>query len=113
MSNTLEIKYKIGNDYKMVPVSGVFGGLDAQGNLTCEFYVEKVNIPETTKIVLDRETHLVKEEQNLRKSTEGLIREVQVGMTLNPGLARAIGEWLLTKVEEFETIKEKIQNETK
>ena len=104
-----KIKYKKSNSYKMVPVNGVWGGLDGKGNITCEFFVEKVDHPEFTKLVVDEKNRAVKEEGIQRKTTEGIVREFQVGMTLEPHLAKTIGEWLLTKVNEFDKIKEELK----
>lgn len=103
-----EIKYKKSNSYKMVPVNGVWGGLDGKGNITCEFFVEKVDHPESTQLIVDEKSRAVTESYVKRKTTDGIVREFQVGMTLEPHLAKTIGEWLINKVDEFEKIKRSV-----
>lgn len=102
-----KIKYKKSIDYKMVPVSGVWGGLSAEGNVTCEFYLEKVDHPDSTTIIVDDKKRIIVDKAAAGKSlTNSLIREFQVGMSITPQLAKAIGQWLINKANEFEKAKE-------
>jgi hypothetical protein len=108
----INIKYAKSIDYKMVSISGVWGGADPQGNVTCEFYLEKVDHPDSVKITVDDESKVVKEEPQ-KKGKEELVREIQVGMSLNPQLARSIGQWLVKKADDFEKMKDTINHEFK
>ncbi|MBI4977094.1 MAG: hypothetical protein HZC28_06395 [Spirochaetes bacterium] len=88
--NEIVIHFTKSKDYRMVPITGVWGGLNAAGNLVVDCYVEKKDIPESVKLQVSPGTVI-----EVSRSGERTIREVQVGMELRPDIAYSIGKWLI------------------
>lgn len=87
----VEVSYRKDKDYKMLPITGVWGSIIPTGLIQCNFFIEKQDIPETVKIDIDEKTGEVKES----KVRLFFTREVLVGIVLQPHTARSIGEWLI------------------
>lgn len=86
-------------DYKIIPVSGVWGGLTPHGLVTCELFMEKLALPE--RVVVDE----TGKELSRHPDKQYVTREIMVGLVMRPEIARSIGEWLIQRAEEDEKIK--------
>jgi hypothetical protein len=98
MAEIKEIVYKRSNDYRIIPVSGAWGGATPQSDLCVELYVEHVTYPEKEIIKKNELTNQHKAEP---QGEQKLVRELQVGLLLRADIAYNIGNWLINKAEQL------------
>ncbi|MDP3111584.1 MAG: hypothetical protein Q8M71_05740 [Thermodesulfovibrionales bacterium] len=92
----LNIFFRRDKDYKIIPVSGVWGGLTAAGLLNCELFVEGREAPE--KIVVDD----TGKEISRNPAQQQIVREILISLVMRPEVARSIGQWLISKADEYD-----------
>lgn len=97
MTETTEIKvvFTKADDYKLVPVAGVWGGLSPQGDVIADFFVDKRELPDSMTLKVKEGGG--KPEEVDRMGGENITREMQVGIVLRPEEAYSIGAWLIEK----------------
>ncbi|MDO8540053.1 MAG: hypothetical protein Q7S40_06380 [Opitutaceae bacterium] len=92
----LSVHYQNAPNKVSFPVSGVHGGLNFQGQLIAHFFTEARGYPSTTKVTIDHQQHIVREEQT--SSVDGgivMVREVQASVFFDARMAELLGTWLL------------------
>jgi hypothetical protein len=92
----ITIKFTKARDYKIITANGVWGGVGPLGDVIFDFYVEKLEVPDTQRIKV--EPNLPAEE--LERQGEMHVRESQAGIILRPDIAHTIGKWLVEKAKE-------------
>jgi hypothetical protein len=94
------IDYQKPVDYKVLPVNGCFGGIGPRGGLVVHFFLEMVPLP---KMVVHEITHdgRLGKEKSRHVDTGQLVRQLQVGITIDPVQAESIAKWMLGKVDEI------------
>lgn len=97
----IRIFFKTGNDYRAIPVSGVYGGINPQGMVHADLFVEKTEPPESMVIHVDETTGEAREASR-EPVQQGIVRELLVGLVMRPEVAKAIGLWLIHQVEQME-----------
>ena len=97
----IHIRYRTAKDYKSIPGSGVYGGINPQGMIHADLFIEKADYPEETVMRVNESTG---ETFELSRTPEQqpVVREFLVGMVMRPEVAKAIGQWLLHQVEQME-----------
>ncbi len=94
-SKKVLIIYSRAQDFKIVPATGVWGGLSPQGEVICNFFLEQPMQPDKMEVTIDNRGKAIKEEV-INKNTEPLFsRELQVGVVMRPDIAARVGEWLI------------------
>jgi hypothetical protein len=105
MKAEIKVTFTDSKDYRLVPVTGAWGGPSGNGEIVVDFYVERTSPPEILMGVDDEEK--IVEKVNSPKQA---IRERQVGLVLRPDIALAIGNWLIEKANiVIKGVKEPIQ----
>ena len=91
----MKIEFKKATDYRIIPVTGAWGGLNPQGEIIFDLFVEKLEI-ESVRLRIEPGLPPVE------AAREGQIqvRESQVGVVVRADIARSIGEWLIQKAQE-------------
>ena len=97
----VKIFFRKSDDYRVYPVSGIWGGITAQGMLACDFFVEKVDTPESVNVSMDDESGQVQEVSRF-PAEPYVTREVLMGIMVRPEVARSIGQWFISKADEFD-----------
>jgi hypothetical protein len=92
----VDIYFRKDKDYRVMPVSGVWGGVSPHGMIFADFFFEKPDTPE--KVALNESGA----EVDRHPSGVFIVRDVMAGIAVRPEVARAIGQWFLDKAEEFE-----------
>lgn len=101
MKKTVKIKFRKSNDYKIIPVTGVWGGLSPNNEVVFDLFIEKHLNPEFIEIEIEN-GRKVGEKQ---KGEQAIIREVQIGIVLRPDIADSIGKWLIEKAHDAGFVK--------
>ncbi len=98
--NEVTFEYKISKNYSVYSVNGVHGGYNGFGQLVVNFFNERSSIPRKEIYKIDDDDQLVyPPESSERKKC--IIRDIPIGISLTPALARSIGQWLISKADEF------------
>ena len=103
--DTITFEYKISPNFAIYAVCGAFGGLNSHGEIIMTLYNEKVAIPE-------RQTYKIKDDGSIDKlpisgeKKDVVVRHVMFGVSMNPSVARSVGEWLIQKAEAYDKYSE-------
>ncbi|MER9238905.1 hypothetical protein [Mesorhizobium sp. M0633] len=100
-TQTVEVTYHKSNHFRVVLAEGCFGGVTPRGLITSSFYNERVPIPKTSKFeIVDGKPAA----EQVTKSLEGLVREVEVEVVMDLNTAIAYYIWLRDKLENIRSI---------
>jgi hypothetical protein len=103
---TITFEYKISPNFAVYAASGAFGGLNSHGEIIMTLYSEKAAIPERQSYKIDDDGAIDKQPIRVEKK-EVIIRHVMFGVSMNPSVARSVGEWLIQKAEAYDKYSEK------
>lgn len=101
-TQTLKFTYFKSSQFRVIKADGVWGGLSPRGELIMTIFNERPAIPSSEEYAVTEEGNLG---QRILSNTdaEGIVREVEVAISLRPEIALVIAHWLLSKVAQFET----------
>jgi hypothetical protein len=88
--------YEQSRHFRVVLAEGAVGGISPRGRVSFAFYNERVPIPQYTELQIDRDG--LSAEVPLDE-TPGLLREVEVQITMGLEEAEDFASWLTTRVE--------------
>jgi hypothetical protein len=91
----IKIEFKKATDYRIIPVSGAWGGVNPQGEIIVDLFVEKLEI-ESVRLRVESGRPPVE----IAREGQIQVRESQIGIVVSAGIARSIGEWLIQKAQE-------------
>lgn len=95
----ISIQYAEAPGYRKIAATGVWGGPTPSGDLLCNFFIESGAPPKSLIIDIGSKGEPI--EKPLFEEGKIFIRELQVGILLNPGVAKAVGEWLIKRADEL------------
>ena len=98
---TITFNYKRINNYRTYHVDGVFGGLNAKGNLILELFSEKNPMPKFVVQEITDKGEIGKEIKR-DKGESGVIRQIECGLFMDMLTAIALRNWLDAKIKEYE-----------
>ena len=104
--DTITFEYKISPNFAVYAVCGAFGGLNSHGEIIMTLYNEKAAIPERQTYRINDDGSIDKKPISVEKK-EVVIRHVMFGVSMNPSVARSVGEWLIQKAEAYDKYSEK------
>lgn len=97
MSIHRKVQYTKGRDYRVFPVTGAFGGLNVNGELMVDLFIERMSLPAEEDMTVDENTGHVEQREVIGQTLE---RESQLGLVIRPDIAYSIGKWLISKAEQ-------------
>ena len=97
---SIDIFYKKNEQFRSIPVGGVWGGLTPQGAVYANFFIERQELPERIQITVNEGGVIKETSRTPNKPT--LVREVLIEAMMDPEVARTIGQWLIDKAAEYE-----------
>ncbi|MDO9530149.1 MAG: hypothetical protein Q7J27_13470 [Syntrophales bacterium] len=103
---TITFEYKISPNYVIYNTSGCYGGLNAFGEIIMNVYSERNAIPQSETYKIDNTGQLSKKPISEIKK-ESVIRDVMFSLSINPRVARSMGQWLIEKADIYEETIEK------
>jgi hypothetical protein len=95
MSKNVKIYFSKTKDYKIVPATGVWGGVSPNGDIFFDLFIDKHDSPEYLVLKVDSDNKT----EEVERGEQKLVRESQIGITLRPDNALVIGKWLIGKAE--------------
>ena len=100
---TITFRYKISPNFSVYSISGVHGGLNAQGNIIANFFSERGAVPRKETYKLTEKGALNAQPIEVEKDNS-IIRDVLFSISINPETARATAKWLNEKADDFEKL---------
>lgn len=94
---SIKFNYQKTHEYRNHHVDGAFGGLTPRGYTNMLFYSERNVLPKVVEMEIDKSGKLGKTIDI--ESKEGVIREVETGITIDLGTAISIKDWLIQMIE--------------
>jgi len=88
--------YNKPDDYKIIYVNGVYGGLTPRGDICCHFFLEYNKLPSKQEFGLIGGK--IGERVEKKGKTLQVNRDLKVGIMLKADCAEDIANWLLEKV---------------
>ncbi len=104
--DTTTFEYKISPNFAVYAVCGAFGGLNSHGEVVMTLYNEKPAIPERQSYRINDDGSIDKQPISVEKK-DVIIRHVMFGVSMNPRVARSVGEWLIQKADVYDKYSEK------
>lgn len=104
----VEYNYIFPDDYNPLYVNGAFGGISPQGEITCNFFMDRLPLPKSETYSVDEKGVIrdrvqeKSEEQNYQ-----VVRYVQSGVIMNLDCAKRVNVWLTQQIEAIEKAMEK------
>jgi hypothetical protein len=92
---TIDISYRQAPNYRNVDAAGAYGGVTPTGEIFMGVYSQRVHFPESSVLELDSEGHPGEENFAVAK---GIVREIEVGLTMDFDTAVAVHNWLAEKI---------------
>jgi hypothetical protein len=101
--NKIKVLFSQSRDYRKISATGVWGGPTPSGEILCNFFIESLGYPDELEITISSLGKKELERPIFKDDKEGrtFVREMQIGILLNPLVAKSIGEWLSKKAEEM------------
>ena len=100
-SREISFHYIKSNDFRVVPASGVWGGITPNGTVSMSFYTERHPIPQSLLHEVSPDGVLGTEKG--RASREGIIRDVHVSVLIDLPFAVNLRGWLDEKIVQLQT----------
>jgi hypothetical protein len=97
----IRVKAKKDSEHRIIPASGVWGGVTPHGMVYFDVVLEKPEAPTLTIIDVDEATG-VRTETIEEPKEQSVERILMTGILVRPEAARAIGQWLIEKADEAE-----------
>lgn len=101
----VKFHYIKANDFRVVHMDGVFGGLSPTGDIFMSIFSQRPPIPQTTVQPVKENGELGDELMSERIVKEGIVREIEVGIAVRPEIAENLIKWLQEKVDQYKTLK--------
>jgi hypothetical protein len=98
--------------FRVIHADGVYGGVNPRGDLFINFFNERFPIPTTIVHELKASGELGEEVRSERETRNAIVREVEVGVHVELGVAKQMVEWLQQKIEIIEKAQQQIQVES-
>ncbi len=96
-------EYKISQNYTVHAVTGVFGGINGQGQIIVNFFNDRHAIPKTQTYGILPDGAL-SPEPIAEEIKPNLMRDVMFSISINPQTARVFAAWLIEKADQFDRI---------
>jgi hypothetical protein len=100
-SNKIRFHYLKANDFRVVHVDGLFGGPTPSGDIFVSLFSQRPPMPQITVQPLNENGQLGDEIMAERVSKDGIIRQLEVGLTMRPEVAESIVKWLQDRIAEM------------
>src|SRR5271157_4913600 len=96
--DTVKFHYVKSNYFRVVHGDGAFGGLTPRGEVFLSVYSERAPLPDVTVQAVEK-GQLGPEIIDQRKGSDGILREIEVGIVMDLAVAKSLIEWLKERVK--------------
>jgi hypothetical protein len=107
----IRFHYIKSNDFRVVHSDGIFGGLTPSGDIFFSLFSQRPPIPQITVQAIKETGELGDEILAERVSKDGIIRQLEVGISMRPDVAEAMVKWLQDRLAEVKHNTEKLKTQ--
>ena len=100
-------RFEVSNFYRVVHADGVWGAITPQGNISMTFFSERQAYPHT--VTFEVSGQVVKEVD--RQVIGSILRELEVDVVMNIGMAHFLRTWLDDRIKEHEQFQLSLSSE--
>jgi hypothetical protein len=97
--------------FRVVHADGAWGGLTPRLDVFMTFYSERPPIPQVIVHEITDRGLLGQEVRSEREAKDGIIREAEVGVTMDLSVAKSLVAWLQEKIREAEKLRSTVASE--
>lgn len=101
LPSSIALNYIKSNYFRVVHVDGAMGGFTPRGHLFMSLFSERAPLPDVIVQAVEN-GQLGKEIVEQRKGSEGIIRELEVGVVMDLNVAKSLLAWLKERVDILE-----------
>jgi hypothetical protein len=99
----IKVKAKKDSEHRIIPASGVWGGVTPHGMVYFDVVLEKPEAPTATVIDVNEATG--ERIETVQEPKEPSVERIlMAGILVRPEIARAIGHWLIEKADEADLL---------
>lgn len=103
--NKIKCKYIFNDDYNPKYVNGAQGGINPQGEIIINFYLERNALPNSLTFEIEENKNIPKEiETEPNDLNNSLVRYIENGIILNYQTAKEVHKWLGNHIEKLEEL---------
>lgn len=99
----ISFHYIKSNFFRTVHSDGVLGGLTPFADIIMNFYSERQAIP--TRVVQEIKPDMTLGQEVEKIVKDGVVREVEISISMNIQVAQALRDWLDTRIKEVQEAK--------
>jgi hypothetical protein len=92
------VRFETAKNFQAVAATGAYGGPTPQGEIICNFFIERQEYPKSLDVIIDTQTGKFEEVSEEEKNR--YVREIQVAVVMRPDIALAIGEWIVNAAKQ-------------
>jgi hypothetical protein len=99
----IKFNYIKSNHFRVVHADGVIGNGTPRNDLFMSFYSERIPLPDVLTYEIDKRGKVGKElleERDIK--SDGIIREMEVGVVVDLDMAKALVVWLASVIQQIE-----------
>ena len=100
----IEFFFEYEKDYRVIGVNGAWIGNTTRGDITIDFFVERLGVPESVRNAITEDGRLG--DQIEPKRERKFTRRLQIGVLLSVENAELLVEFLKRKVDDLKKMKE-------
>lgn len=96
--DTVKFLYVKSNYFRVVHADGAFGGLTPRGELFMSVFSERAPLPDVTVQAVEK-GQLGQEIIEQRQASDGIVREIEVGIVMDLVVAKSVVAWLSDRIK--------------
>jgi hypothetical protein len=98
LPSSIALHYIKSNYFRVVHADGAMGGFTPRGQLFFSLYSERAPLPDTTVQAIEQ-GQLGKEIVEMRQGSQGILRELEVGVVMDVNVAKSLVTWLEERIK--------------
>jgi hypothetical protein len=104
LPSSIALHYVKSNYFRVVHADGAIGGFTPRGEIFVSLYSERAPLPDVTVQAVEN-GQLGKEIIEQRKGSEGILRELEVGVVMDLNVAKSLMTWLEERIKVAEQMR--------
>ena len=86
--------------FRSIDLAGAFGSLTPKGKIYLALYSERNHTPEQSTLLVSENGQVISTEE--MKHTPGVLRDVEIGMTMDLDTAVSLRDWLSVQIQDLQ-----------